>query len=182
MLLDFGSLGQLANILAVIAAGGVFLLVGWLAPMPPPEPKAPEPLQRGHDPRESTAAAPARQWRAAPPKSSGDYSGKFAWTVAIVGIVLITLSQCGSRHSRDLGIERLSINDQLSWRTQEERTGIAATPAAEATATNPDAAQDGAPQTAPMPSEAFAEVPESDESGVAPPESACRLWVAKLPD
>ena len=33
--LDFGSLGQLANILAVIAAGGVFLLVGWLAPMPP---------------------------------------------------------------------------------------------------------------------------------------------------
>jgi len=36
VLLDFGSLGQLANILAVIAAGGVFLLVGWLAPMPPP--------------------------------------------------------------------------------------------------------------------------------------------------
>jgi hypothetical protein len=35
VLLDFGSLGQLANILAVIAAGGVFLLVGWLAPMPP---------------------------------------------------------------------------------------------------------------------------------------------------
>ena len=35
VLVDFGSLGQLANILAVIAAGGVFLLVGWLAPMPP---------------------------------------------------------------------------------------------------------------------------------------------------
>jgi uncharacterized membrane protein len=35
LLFDFGSLGQLANILAVIAAGGVFLLVGWLAPMPP---------------------------------------------------------------------------------------------------------------------------------------------------
>ena len=35
VLLDFGSLGQLANILAVIAAGGVFMLVGWLAPMPP---------------------------------------------------------------------------------------------------------------------------------------------------
>jgi uncharacterized membrane protein len=35
VLLDFGSLGQLANILAVIAAGGMFLLVGWLAPMPP---------------------------------------------------------------------------------------------------------------------------------------------------
>jgi hypothetical protein len=35
VLVDFGSLGQLANIVAVIAAGGVFLLVGWLAPIPP---------------------------------------------------------------------------------------------------------------------------------------------------
>jgi hypothetical protein len=35
VLVDFGSLGQLANILAVIAAGAMFLLVGWLAPMPP---------------------------------------------------------------------------------------------------------------------------------------------------
>jgi uncharacterized membrane protein len=40
LLLDFGSLGELANILAVLAAGGVFLLVGWLAPIPPPAPKA----------------------------------------------------------------------------------------------------------------------------------------------
>jgi uncharacterized membrane protein len=35
VLIDFGALGHLANILAVIAAGGMFLLVGWLAPMPP---------------------------------------------------------------------------------------------------------------------------------------------------
>ena len=35
MLMDFGSLGQLTNILAVIAAGVVFMLVGWLAPIPP---------------------------------------------------------------------------------------------------------------------------------------------------
>ena len=35
---------------------------------------------------------------------------------------------------------------QLRWRTQEERTGIAATPAVEANASNPDAAQDGAAQ------------------------------------
>ncbi len=34
-IVDFGSLGQLANILAVIAAGAMFLLVGWAAPMPP---------------------------------------------------------------------------------------------------------------------------------------------------
>jgi len=37
IVIDFGSLGQLTNILAVIAAGVTFLLVGWLAPMPPKE-------------------------------------------------------------------------------------------------------------------------------------------------
>ena len=35
ILLDFGSLGQITNILAMMAAGGVFLLVAWLAPFPP---------------------------------------------------------------------------------------------------------------------------------------------------
>jgi hypothetical protein len=37
VLIDFGSLGEIQNILAVIAAGVMFLLVGWLAPMPPRE-------------------------------------------------------------------------------------------------------------------------------------------------
>lgn len=37
VLFDFGSLGQLANILALIAAGLVFMLVSWLAPLPPKE-------------------------------------------------------------------------------------------------------------------------------------------------
>ncbi|HUA88216.1 MAG TPA: DUF2339 domain-containing protein, partial [Steroidobacteraceae bacterium] len=46
VLLDFGGLGQLGNILAVIAAGVVFLLVGWLAPMPPAAAAAP-PAARG---------------------------------------------------------------------------------------------------------------------------------------
>jgi uncharacterized membrane protein len=48
LLLDFGSLGELANILAVIAAGGVFLLVGWLAPMPPATktPQTPQPASK----------------------------------------------------------------------------------------------------------------------------------------
>jgi uncharacterized membrane protein len=44
VLVDFGSLGDLANILAVMAAGGIFLLVGWLSPMPPAAtPAEPEP-------------------------------------------------------------------------------------------------------------------------------------------
>jgi hypothetical protein len=86
LLLDFGSLGQLANILAVIAAGGVFLLVGWLAPMPPAAEKT----------------APAATAAAAVERVEGS-SSKLAWTVAIVAIVLITASQCGSRHARDFG-------------------------------------------------------------------------------
>jgi uncharacterized membrane protein len=46
VLLDFGSLGQLANIVAMILAGLLFLLVSWLAPFPPaaPEP-APIPVK-----------------------------------------------------------------------------------------------------------------------------------------
>ncbi len=35
VLLDFGSLGDLGNILALIAAGAVFMAVAWLVPIPP---------------------------------------------------------------------------------------------------------------------------------------------------
>lgn len=35
LFLDFGTLGQLGNILAMMGAGAVFLLVAWLAPLPP---------------------------------------------------------------------------------------------------------------------------------------------------
>lgn len=44
VLFDFGALGELGNILALLAAGGVFLLVAWAVPMPPraapPAPRA----------------------------------------------------------------------------------------------------------------------------------------------
>jgi uncharacterized membrane protein len=43
ILLDFGSLGQIGNILAMLAAGGVFLLVAWLAPFPPRAARASDP-------------------------------------------------------------------------------------------------------------------------------------------
>jgi len=80
VLLDFGSLGQLANILAVIAAGGVFLLVGWLAPMPPAREAPPKPQPRDPPPVMDRAPAPAPQPAAAmhasrpasaPPRSAG---------------------------------------------------------------------------------------------------------------
>ena len=76
VLVDFGSLGQLANILAVIAAGVVFLLVGWLAPMPPaaapvakPERALPTPRPVHHRrPAPAPAAASGGRLRAPLPK------------------------------------------------------------------------------------------------------------------
>lgn len=54
VLLDFGSLGQLGNILALIAAGLVFLGVAWLAPVPPkrdpPVDDSRPPVGRGNPP------------------------------------------------------------------------------------------------------------------------------------
>ena len=59
LLRDFGSLGQLANILALIAAGGVFLLVGWVAPMPPAPPaRAPDDRAESTDDEASIETLP----------------------------------------------------------------------------------------------------------------------------
>ena len=52
VLFDFGSLGQLGNIVALIAAGGVFLAVAWLAPIPP--------KGRGQGDSDSPVAAPSQ--------------------------------------------------------------------------------------------------------------------------
>ena len=70
VLMDFGSLGQLANILAVIAAGIVFMLVGWLAPMPPaaqPEPGRESTVRPPAAPTSPAAAKP----EAPPPTTPG---------------------------------------------------------------------------------------------------------------
>ena len=120
LLLDFGSLGELANILAVIAAGGVFLLVGWLAPMPPSrkgdEPEPPTAIEVNGDPAAATApkAAPAAMvdgdsppprealelpesyWqsrRGNPPRRRASSEDRFAWIVVIAAIVMIAMSQ-----------------------------------------------------------------------------------------
>jgi uncharacterized membrane protein len=42
VVVDFGALDEIENILSVIAAGAMFMLVGWLAPMPRAEPETDE--------------------------------------------------------------------------------------------------------------------------------------------
>lgn len=59
VLVDFGTLGELTNILAVIAAGGVFLLVGRLAPMPPAAPAQAKPSPSPGAPMRDTAVPTA---------------------------------------------------------------------------------------------------------------------------
>src|SRR6185312_9830688 len=63
VLFDIGSLGELSNILAVIAAGLVFLAVGWVAPLPPPPPpREPEPAEESLPPRPPpTGPAPTQR-------------------------------------------------------------------------------------------------------------------------
>lgn len=128
LLLDFGSLGQLANILAVIAAGGVFLLVGWLAPMPPAAATAGANPSPGSD---EPAAAMSRS------------SGRLAWIVAIVSIVLITVSQCQSREVREFGVamgrlEAVIPEDELPpMIIADERPSAASAETVEANSSNP---------------------------------------------
>ena len=83
-LVDFGSLGQLANILAVIAAGGVFLVVGWLAPMPPGTPNT-----ATQPPGQSATASVGHPVRS---ESDGG-TRKTAWTIAAVVVAASTLVQ-----------------------------------------------------------------------------------------
>jgi hypothetical protein len=58
VLLDSGSLGSLPNILAVIAAGGLFLAVSWWAPFPPARP-APKPTRAPRKPAPAAPRAPS---------------------------------------------------------------------------------------------------------------------------
>ena len=70
VLVDFGSLGQLANILAVIAAGAMFLLVGWLAPMPPSRGPEKGDSEGGHPPSSPPQVQPPSGPQSAPSKST----------------------------------------------------------------------------------------------------------------
>ena len=117
VLFDFGGLGQLGNILAVIAAGVVFLLVGWLAPMPPaavprpsaamrtvtaaqpvsPPPAAPGPMDEYYQ-RNVSASAPA-----AGGAGTADAGGRMVWMVVVLALLVLPLSQCGRPRAVSFG-------------------------------------------------------------------------------
>ncbi|MCX7166040.1 MAG: DUF2339 domain-containing protein [Rhodocyclales bacterium] len=58
VLFDFGTLGQLGNIIAFIVAGMVFMGVAWFAPIPPKAERIPDPIQVP-EPAPSTAGEPS---------------------------------------------------------------------------------------------------------------------------
>ena len=95
----------------MIAAGGVFLLVGWLAPMPParekpaPAPATAPPGDSGEG-RTSREAPHGAGWgsRTEIVSRERDSGDKLMWTMAIVAFVLVGFSQCRSRNVRDFGI------------------------------------------------------------------------------
>ncbi|HEU5138188.1 MAG TPA: DUF2339 domain-containing protein [Steroidobacteraceae bacterium] len=158
VLLDFGSLGQLANILAVIAAGGVFMLVGWLAPMPParkePAPKPappPAPAMQSSRPRVPTVEK----------EKDDDMSGKFAWTVTVAALVLITVSQCRSPDGRDF-----DFGDPVTYLDPEPAPALEPEDVAAEAAASAAAAVDGVAATA-----------VEDFSAAA----GCDVWAGKLP-
>jgi uncharacterized membrane protein len=126
LLLDFGSLGDLANIIAVIAAGGVFLLVGWLAPMPPAaaKPPAPEPV-----PAASTLGDSG--WRpATQPMERDRPRNRLAWTVAIAAAVLFTVSHCRARYFSDHNENSFAVERQPEADVPAARAAASAAEAA----------------------------------------------------
>jgi hypothetical protein len=59
VLFDFGSLGELANIVALLLAGAVFLAVAWLAPIPPKGEEVPRVAPRSGGQDGTASARPA---------------------------------------------------------------------------------------------------------------------------
>lgn len=79
ILFDFGSLGHLGNILAMMAAGAVFLLVAWLAPFPP----------RQDPPPPRAAAVAAQRHTASWPVEGSPSAGRgWLWVVAVLAGIL----------------------------------------------------------------------------------------------
>jgi hypothetical protein len=96
ILFDFGSLGELGNILATIAAGGLFLLVAWLAPFPPKSepPPTPEPETIRSAEGGSAAASTAPESAPAPaPAHTGEGSWShgrgWIWVLVIGGAIYL---------------------------------------------------------------------------------------------
>ena len=86
ILLDFGSLGQIGNIIAMMAAGGVFLLVAWLAPFPPRPEHEPTRQPAAHATPSAAQKPPPRP--SAPHRDASDMSRGWIWILVVVIAIL----------------------------------------------------------------------------------------------
>lgn len=212
VLVDFGSLGELTNILAVIAAGGMFLLVGWLAPMPPAAevkaaPKtAPPPTQR-----EAPARAPTPPQRAPAERVAPVHVGKQIPQEGPATREGLVMPESYGKRPSGQSVSNTSSSRKIGWiialiaavvllssrfghRVLEFIHDAVRRDVASVSEPAPMPLQEQgftpsveSPTTvAPAPEQYQAAMPESSEPPpqAAPPavESECTQWVAQLPD
>lgn len=164
-LVDLGALGDLTNILAVIGAGGVFLLVGWLAPIPPAI-------------KEENAVETVR-----------DRSGeKIGWSIAIVVSIVLLLSRHGTRV--DEVLDQVDPDNTQSSMYQSAPPAAVTPPASQETEPTPQTLDTSdqppvEPQSAPDTAGANPDVeapstPETADANVEV-DTECSRFAAKLP-
>jgi uncharacterized membrane protein len=204
VLLDFGSLGQLSNIIAVIAAGLVFIGVGWLAPMPTPaapKPAAPKPaappLVRA-DPKTPLKNPVFADWPA-PPAASAPASATAkrttvnthdsepsqrgrAWAITIAIIALLSLARCSGDIAKAIRYiphtEREQIN-HAAYATISAPEYVAQVPPTDIAARTEPEADNHAETTLALPDSSSTE--EGTVATRPTIETACGRWASQLP-
>lgn len=145
VLFDFGSLGQLGNIFAMMAAGGVFLLVAWLAPFPPkaekkpgddaslasrsaPEGETRQPRMIQEKPIAAVAVASRRSIRVE--STDNKESGGRGWLWAAVGVAAVGLVLYGTEQR---AVHRARAHSDLQEKAKYEKVAATALPEAQPT-------------------------------------------------
>lgn len=118
VLFDFGSLGQLGNILAMMAAGCVFMAVAWLAPFPP---KREVPEEGTTSARETARPGVQAQNSGALPSSRGGSqaaneiaSANRTWIWILAGLAVVVFFYYSGGRSRTKPAVPLATQSRLS--------------------------------------------------------------------
>lgn len=159
LLIDLGSLGELTNILAVIAAGGAFLLVGWLAPMPP----AADPVVSENE-------------------SDPDAVRHIAWSIALIVAGALLLSRHGAQVVKLLDWTDAGHSAQIAQRVPSP-AAAQPTPSVAPPAADPEEVSESVPEPiVPLARTEKLFVGDAQiEVETVPAESACARFAAQLP-